>query len=151
MIAELESLISSFATGSLSRRDFMQGILVVTAAPKKSRRPIANSLNHVTLAVSDVDASQAFYERTLGVAEISRQFNGVNLGLGGSFLGLYDIEPSRRIHHFCVGVEGFDIEGQAQELRELGVEPVIRQDRPELYFTDPDGITVQLSEQEYRG
>lgn len=151
MIAELEALVSSFEAGSLSRRDFMRGVLLATAAPKRGTRPIANSLNHVSLAVSDVDASQAFYERVLGVEEVSRQFNGVNLGLGDSFLGLYDIEPKGQIHHFCAGVEGFDIEGQAQRLRELGVEPFIRQDRPELYFMDPDGVTVQLSEREYRG
>ena len=73
------------------------------------------------------------------------------MGLGDSFLGLYDIEPAGQIHHFCVGVEDFDIEVQARELSALGVEPRIRQDRPELYFADPDGITVQLSAPEYRG
>jgi catechol 2,3-dioxygenase-like lactoylglutathione lyase family enzyme len=43
------------------------------------------------------------------------------------------------------------IERTAEQLRAQGVEPRIRQDRPELYFTDPDGITVQLSGKEYRG
>jgi catechol 2,3-dioxygenase-like lactoylglutathione lyase family enzyme len=50
-----------------------------------------------------------------------------------------------------VGVEDFDIQRQARELTALGVEPRIRQDRPELYFADPDGITVQLSAREYGG
>ena len=152
MIAELEALVSGFESGSLSRRDFVQGVLLAVAVPDSAgTSPIATSLNHVSLAVSDVDASQAFYERVLGVEEVSRQANGVNLGLGESFLGLYDIEPKGRIHHFCVGVENFGIQRMAEELSDLGVEPRIRQDRPELYFTDPDGITVQLSEPEYRG
>jgi catechol 2,3-dioxygenase-like lactoylglutathione lyase family enzyme len=151
MVAQIEALVSAFESGSLSRRDFVRGVIVAAAAPAAKPDVRALSLNHVTLAVDDVDASQAFYERVLGVSEVSRQFNGVNLGLGGSFLGLYDVEPRGRIHHFCVGVEDYDLEGHAEELRRLDVEPFIRQDRPELYFTDPDGITVQLSEVEYRG
>jgi len=151
VLAEIEALVSAFEAGSLSRRDFLSGVLIAAAAPTPSSEVRAVSLNHVTLAVRDVDASQAFYQRVLSVSERSRQFNGVNLGLGESFLGLYDVEPKGQIHHFCVGVEDYDLEGHAEELRGLGVEPFIRQDRPELYFTDPDGITVQLSEAEYRG
>jgi catechol 2,3-dioxygenase-like lactoylglutathione lyase family enzyme len=153
MIAELEALLSAFETGALSRRQFLQGVVVAVAAaaPQHGTGVRAVSLNHVTLAVRDVDASKEFYERVLGISEISRQSNGLNLGLGDSFLGLYDIEPKGQINHFCVGVEDFDLEGDAAELRRLGVKPFIRQDRPELYFPDPDGITVQLSEADYRG
>jgi len=152
MISELESLVSNFESGSLSRRDFVRGILLVTAVGKvASPAPKAVSLNHVTLAVSDVMASQSFYERVLGVKEVSRQSNGVNLALGESFLGLYETEPAGRIDHFCVGVENFDIPVLADELSGLGVEPMIRQDRPELYFSDPDGIRVQFSGRDYRG
>ncbi len=143
----------------------MQGVLALATAaivPGEVRAaqrtsgglapPRAASLNHVTLAVSDIERSSEFYGRVLGATEVSRQPNGINLGLGGdSFLGLYDIDPPPRIHHFCVGVEGFEIEEAAEELRSVGVAPTIRQDRPELYFQDPDGVTVQLSPVDYRG
>jgi catechol 2,3-dioxygenase-like lactoylglutathione lyase family enzyme len=167
MLGQIEALVTRFERGSLSRREFVHGVVSVAAAtaataqgvrastgsgePPTLAAPSANSLNHVSLAVSDIDASQRFYERVLGVSEVSRQFNGVNLGLGDSFLGLYDIDPPGRIHHFCVGVDDYVIERTAEQLREHGIEPRIRQDRPELYFNDPDGITVQLSEPEYRG
>jgi catechol 2,3-dioxygenase-like lactoylglutathione lyase family enzyme len=151
VVAEIEALVSAFEAGTLSRRGFLQGVVLAAASPHARPRPRAVSLNHVTLAVQDIEASKEFYERVLGISEVSRQFNGVNLGLGDSFLGLYDIEPKGRIHHFCVGVEDFDLEAHADELRSLGVEPSIRQDRPELYFSDLDGITVQLSEADYRG
>jgi catechol 2,3-dioxygenase-like lactoylglutathione lyase family enzyme len=157
MLKEIETLVGGFERGALTRRDFVQGVLAATAASAvgaplaASGVPQANSLNHVSLAVSDVGASQRFYERVLGMAEVSRQPNGVNLGLGDSFLGLYDIRPPGGIHHFCVGVDDYVIERTAEQLRAQGIEPRIRQDRPELYFTDPDGITVQLSEKEYRG
>lgn len=153
MVAEIEALVSAFESGALSRRQFLQGVVVAAAAlPHRETRPIQGvSLNHVSLAVRDVDASRAFYERVLGLSVVSRQPNGVNLGLGDSFLGLYDIEPKGRINHFCVGVPGFDVEHDADELRKLGVKPFIRKDRPELYFSDPDGITVQLGDPDYRG
>lgn len=151
MVAEIEALVSAFESGALSRRQFLQGVVLAAVSLRPETQLEAVSLNHVTLAVRDVDASQRFYERVLGISEISRQSNGVNLGLGDAFLGLYDVEPKGHIHHFCIGVEGFDIERHAEELRGLGVEPFIRQDRPELYFADPDGITVQLSEVDYRG
>lgn len=167
MVAQIEALVSAFESGALSRREFLQGVVVAaaapamvgaaapgggaTASPQPKSQIRAVSLNHVSLAVRDVEASKAFYGRVLGVSEISGQSNGLNLGLGDSFLGLYDIEPKGRINHFCVGVEDFDVEGDAAKLRSLGVKPYIRKDRPELYFSDPDGITVQLSGADYRG
>lgn len=151
VVAEIEALVSAFESGALSRKRFLQGVVLAAASPQLKTQVTAVSLNHVTLAVRDVDASREFYERVLGISEISRQPNGVNLGLGDSFLGLYDIEPKGQINHFCVGVSEFDLEAQADELRRLGVEPLIRQDRPELYFADPDGITVQLADAGYRG
>jgi hypothetical protein len=114
MIAEIEALVSAFESGALSRRDFLQGVVLAAASPRDAKELRAVSLNHVSLAVSDVDASQAFHERILGV-------------------------------------EDFDLEGHADELRGHGVEPFIRQDRPELYFSDPDGVLVQLSGADYRG
>ena len=160
MVSEVESLVAGFERGVLSRRELVGALVAIAAttgatpAPgsaARRRAPRGVSLNHVSLAVADVARSQRFYEATLGLEEASRQANGVNLGLGGSFLGLYEIRPPGSIHHFCVGVEGFDIERTARKLRGIGIEPRIRQDRPELYFSDPDGVTVQLSEPEYRG
>ena len=108
-------------------------------------------MNHVTLAVSDVQRSQAFYERVLGVGVVSTQKNGINLGLGNSFLGLYKIDDKPRIHHFCVGLDQYDVNEAAEKLRELGIDPYVREDKPEVYFQDPDGITVQLENKRYRG
>ena len=76
---------------------------------------------------------------------------GINMGAGDSFLGLYPLENPGRIDHFCVGVDDYVIEEAAEKLRLASVTSAIREDRPEIYFKDPDGITVQLSEREYRG
>ena len=155
MSKSIESLVEDYDRGAISRRTFIQALAVVTAGSGMSEATAApfkaSSLNHVTLAVSDPEASRKFYEETLGVKVVSRQSNGINMGLGDSFLGLYSIPEPGRIHHFCVGVDGYVIEEGAEKLRGAGVDPYVRQDRPELYFNDPDGVLVQLSEKEYRG
>jgi hypothetical protein len=87
----------------------------------------------------------------LGASVISTQPNGVNLGLGDSFLGLYRIDGNPRIHHFCVGLEHFNVDEAADQLRDMGISPYIREDKPEVYFQDPDGIILQFEDQGYRG
>jgi hypothetical protein len=49
--------------------------------------------------------------------------------------------------------EGFDPESTRRRLAGLAVEADIRLrgDTPELYFSDPDGIRVQLQDVRYRG
>ncbi len=111
----------------------------------------APSMNHVTLAVSDVQRSKEYYARVLGIDEVSTQKNGINLGMGDSFLGLYDMGENTGIHHFCVGLDSYSVDSAAQRLRELGIEPYVREDKPEVYFQDPDGITLQLEDKRYRG
>ena len=69
-----------------------------------------------------------------------------------SFVGLYDI-GSPRIHHFGFGVDNFDADSTLKSLKNRGIRGRIRlrDDAKELYFEDPDGITVQLQGTDYRG
>jgi catechol 2,3-dioxygenase-like lactoylglutathione lyase family enzyme len=119
----------------------------------------AETLNHVSLAVSDVQRSAEFYQGLLGLEEVSRPGNGgINLGLGGGFLGLYALPEPGRVHHFCLGVDDFDADRVAESLREEGVEARIDRDPrnrtsggDQLYFSDPDGTIVQLGRNGYQG
>jgi catechol 2,3-dioxygenase-like lactoylglutathione lyase family enzyme len=153
MNRQLDSLISGFEDGTISRRQLLAALTAMTVIPLTARPSgfVGRSLNHVTLSVSDVDRSRKFYESVLGVSVISTQENGVNLGLGDSFLGLYRIDDNPGIHHFCVGLENFNLDEAADRLRAIGISPYIREDKPEVYFQDPDGITVQFEDRGYRG
>ena len=159
MIAELENLLSYYERGAMSRRQLVAALAAVATpaaalAASPARAPLrAATLNHVTLAVSDVERSRQFYTELLAMPIVSRQANGVNLGAGSSsFVGLYDI-PSPRIHHFCLGVDNFDADSTLEALEKKGIEGRIRlrDDVKELYFQDPDGIQVQLQGADYRG
>jgi len=161
MLEPVEKLVTLFENNAIDRRSFIQSLMLLAATPTlgyaKTQRLNVNSMNHVTLAVSDPERSKQFYESVLDMSVVSRQpaspvvGPGINMGAGDSFLGLYPLENPGRIDHFCLGVDDYVIEEAAEKLREAGVTPMIRKDRPELYFKDPDGITVQLSAKEYRG
>ena len=162
MLNEIDTLLSRYESGAINRRQLLAALAIATAATSDqstvaespAEKPPAfqaKSLNHVTLSVTNVARSQAFYESVLGISVISRQSTGVNLGLGDSFLGLYPINEPPRINHFCVGLDDFQVQVAADRLKEFGIKPRVRQDKPEVYFRDPDGISVQLEHRNYRG
>jgi len=158
MSDRIETLVTQYERGTITRRQLLAGLTVLTATngaageeQKKEPAFRARSLNHVTLSVSNVERSTQFYQSILGIEEISRQKNGINLGVGESFIGLYRIEEPPRVNHFCLGLDDFDVPRAADRLKEFGIKPYVRQDKPEVYFRDPDGISVQLENKTYRG
>lgn len=166
----IERLLAGYEGGRITRRELVATLAAVAlgareagARPEDGRRPDqgppfrARSLNHTTLFVSDVERSVEFYQRIFGMPVQSRQANGVNLaaGSGNQFLGLYEAgegtDPA--IHHVCIGVEGFEAERALDALARRGVEGRIRMrgETAELYFADPDGLTVQIQDVGYCG
>ena len=154
MIEAIDTLVGQFESRDLTRRQLEQALTALavgSGTAAAAQAPFrAGSLNHASLAVSDVARSQAFYEELLGVREVSRQANGVNLGLGSSFLGLYQIDPPGQTHHCCIGVDDFDLDRAAETRRQHGLDPTFNRG-VEVYFRDPDDTLVQLSAHDYRG
>lgn len=155
---EVECLVTKYDQGIINRRQLLSALAALTALPMASGTARADepafegkSLNHVTLSVSNVEKSREFYASILGVSTVSTQKNGINLGLGDSFLGLYAIKEPPRINHFCIGLDEFRVQVAAERLKQFGISPRVRKDKPEVYFKDPDGITVQLESKDYRG
>jgi catechol 2,3-dioxygenase-like lactoylglutathione lyase family enzyme len=153
----VDRLLTQYEHGLMTRRELalsLSALLVsrLEAQSKEAGIHVA-TLNHVTLNVSSVDRAVEFYQKLFGLPVVSRQENGVNLGTGSSFLGLYRIDGPPAIHHFCLGVEGFDADRILKTLQEHGITGSIRMrgDVKELYFRDPDGIQVQLQDVSYRG
>ncbi len=91
----IETLVAAFERGRLSRRELVQGLAaMVTAAAAPAAAQTAPaipalSLNPVSLAVADPEASKQFFQRTFGMPVASTQGTGINLALGTSFPGLY--------------------------------------------------------------
>ena len=156
MIA-IDSLVSAFESGRLTRRQLVQGLaalVTATAATEAAAQAPAIpalSLNHVSLAVADPEASKQFFQKTFGMPVVSTQGTGINLALGTSFLGLYKMPNPGRVDHVCFGVNNYDVNAMAAKLEAQGIKATIRKDKPEVYFNDLDGIRFQLENKDYRG
>ena len=110
MVASLTALVSTSAASP-------------TAAQADRQVAQGRTINHASLAVSDVEASAEFYQSLLGLEVVSRPPNGgINLGLFDGFLGVYDIPDPGRVHHFCIGVDDFDADRVKRRFDEVGLE-----------------------------
>jgi catechol 2,3-dioxygenase-like lactoylglutathione lyase family enzyme len=124
-------------------------------------------LDHLVLRVRDFDRSIAFYRELLGCEVVKRRddLGLVHLRAGASMIDLVSLEgrlgaqggagpagEGRNLDHFCVRIEPFDEKAILAHLQAHGVEHSAKaEDRfgaegtgPSLYFTDPDGNTIEL-------
>ena len=115
----------------------------------------AKTLNHVSLIVSSLDRSVAFYQRLFGLEVKSMQTGGVNLAVGDAFLGIYQAGTNAmpHINHFCFGLEGFDPDGTVEALKVSGApaESRVRDGVTQVYTADPDNLRVQLQDVSFCG
>jgi lactoylglutathione lyase len=169
MSSEIDDLLEKFETRMLSRREVVAALagLVASAAtvPASAQGTLptavaqGRTINHVSLAVADVEKSAAFYKALLGLKEVSRPGNGgINLGLSDGFLGLYKLPNPGSVNHFCVGVDDFDPDKMADRLKAQGIQATVDRNPAnrtsggdQLYFTDPDKTRVQLGPNGYQG
>jgi catechol 2,3-dioxygenase-like lactoylglutathione lyase family enzyme len=167
MEREIENLVTQYESRGLTRRQLvatlaaMVGAGSTTVGAARQNGPVAQgrTINHVSLAVSDVEASAEFYQRLLGLDVVSRPSNGgINMGLSDGFLGVYPIPEPGRVHHFCIGVDDYDADRIKGRFDEIGYEASVSRDPAnrtsggdQLYFSDPDGTMVQLGENGYQG
>jgi catechol 2,3-dioxygenase-like lactoylglutathione lyase family enzyme len=168
MSAEIENLVGKFEARTMSRRELvaaLTGIVAAAAAPAAAQDAAVvkvaqgRTINHVSMAVTDVEKSAAFYKALLGLKEVSRPGNGgINLGLGDGFLGLYKLPNPGTVNHFCIGVDAFDPDVMAERLKAQGIQATVDRNPAnrtsggdQLYFTDPDKTRVQLGPNGYQG
>lgn len=167
-MADIESLVDAFASRRLSRRDLIASLTALVAAgpagaasAQSAVEQVAQgrTLNHASLAVTDVAAAADFYSKLLGLKVVSRPGNGgINLGLGDGFLGLYKLANPGTVNHICIGVDDYDPERIAARLKTLGVNATIDRNPAnrtsggdQLYFNGPDNCRIQLGANGYQG
>ena len=135
--------------------------------------------NHFTLFVTDQQRSIQFYQGLFGLPVDTYQgaLPVLRVGSGNQFLALAGAGGGPTgpiIHHACFSVDDFDPDRIIEVLEGYGVTPrgdaqgpvgpvtsyvtMRMPDRggatdgtPELYFTDPDGILIQLQDARYCG
>ena len=159
----IDKLVDAFEAKRLSRRQLIAGLTALMAAGAEAqtvdKAAQGATLNHVSIAVTDVERSAEFYSKLLGLKEVSRPGNGgINLGLGTSFFGLYKLPNPGTVNHCCIGVGDYDADAIAAKLKSMGITATVDRNPlnstngvPQLYFNDPDKTRIQLAANGYQG
>src|SRR5262245_40159240 len=155
----------------VSRRQLLLSLPALAAMPRSFVMPQpapgirVRALNHFGLAVSDTTRSVDFYRNLFGMPIQARSGTTtiLRVGVGPQFLSISPAggaPPS--INHFCLGVEGFNVDRILAALAAHGVTKAeapgpmkaavtMREGTPDLLFGDPDGIVCQLQDIGYCG
>lgn len=170
MSAVIEQLVQQFESRQLSRRELVATLSAIVAgassasaqapaAPAVSTLAVGRSLNHASLAVSDVEKAAEFYGTLLGAKVVSRPGNGgINLGLGDGFLGLYKLANPGTVNHICVGVDNFDADRLAEKCKQMGITATVDRNPAnrtsggdQLYLQGFDNHRLQIGPHGYQG
>lgn len=133
-------------------------------------------INHLTCLTADRDGANDFHARLFGRPYQASQGPGaplIGMGDGRQFLMFAGGGGPAAIHHACFAVEDFDVDAVLARLADHGLSPrrdpadarpmrrwvsLRMPDRggapggtPELYFSDPDGVRIQLQDARYCG
>ena len=152
MTGDVAAMVEQFVSGRLTRRELVWGLtaLVAAAAGTAGAAPApppastfqALGLNHLALRVTDLDRSQAFYERHLGMTRIPGGSGSPRLmACGPHVLNLFKA-AAPQMDHVCFTVPNYDAKAAEARLRAQNIEPLVEDDR--VHFLDPDGYKLQV-------
>jgi catechol 2,3-dioxygenase-like lactoylglutathione lyase family enzyme len=150
--AIISDLLNRFEKGALSRRGLIQGLAMLTAAGGAASIGQAQDaglkgvkIDHISIQVSDLPRSIAFYEKIFGLTVMSEDKpNEISrLGAGKIIVSLHHKNPTAIVDHFAIGVENFNKERVTQQLKALGVTPEENLDAG-FHIKDPEGMNVQI-------
>ena len=146
----ISNLLSRFEKGALSRRELVQGLIMLTAANGAAQAADtvaiqAAKIDHVSIQVTDLPRAVAFYQKMFGLTVVSEDKPNeiVRLGVGKPLVSLHHKSPTGVVDHFAIGVEKFNRESITRELKERGVTPEENLDAG-FHIKDPEGISVQI-------
>jgi|SRR5579863_2026195 len=153
MDALISNLVNRFETGALTRRELIQGLSMLAGASGAASIAQAQDttikgvkIDHVSIQVSDLPRSMAFYQKMFGLTVVSEDKPNeiVRFGTAGKVLvSLHHKSPTGLVDHFAIGVEKFDKESATRELKARGATPEENIDAG-FHIKDPQGIGVQI-------
>ena len=157
MHPRIASLVEQYDRGGLSRRELIKGLSLLMAggattaqaqpaqpAPPASLR--GTRIDHVSVLVSDMQKSAAFYQNVFGLTALSEDKPNqiLRLGRDRTIVSLRHEPPMVGVvDHFAIAVEGFNRQAVTEQLKQHGLTP---QENIQygFYVKDPDGAVVQV-------
>ena len=155
METRIASLVDQYERGGLSRRELIKGLSLLvggaTAAQAQPAAPTPASLkgtriDHVSVLVSDMQRSAAFYQNVFGLTALSEDKPNqiLRLGRDRTIVSLRHEPPMVGVvDHFAIAVEGFNQQSVTQQLKQHGLTPQ-QNIQFGFYVKDPDGAVVQV-------
>lgn len=147
MKGTISKLLEAYENGKMSRRDLVQGLALLAAGAGTASAAgfQGNSVNHISLYVSNLQRSTDFYQKMFGCTVNKREGNN-QLVFGKNFLVLRPGNPPGKVDHFAIGVDNFKKESVAADLKSRGATPIDQQGGDfGFHVVDPDGYPVQIS------
>ena len=156
----IEDLVRRFERGRLTRRQLI-GTLSMLAVASDASASLAGgaiepragqtvglrgtSIDHVSILVSDLQQSAAFYRSLFGMSQVSEDKTNqiLRLGKDRTVVSLRHEGTPGIVDHFAIRVENFNKASVTQELAKQGLTP---QENVQFGFhvKDPDGAIVQI-------
>src|SRR5579862_1214563 len=117
MEAIISDLVSRFERGALTRRGLIQGLAMLTAAggtaavaQDQEAALKGVKIDHISIQVSDLARSVAFYENIFGLKVLGEDKPNeiARLGSGKIIVSLHHKNPTAVVDHIAIGVENFN-------------------------------------------
>ena len=154
MESVISNLLNRFERGSLTRRELIQSLAMLaagsalgSAAAAQVQSPALKGvrIDHISVQVSDMPRSLAFYQGIFGLPLLNEDKANeiVRLGTPRAIVSLHHKAPYAIVDHYAIGVEGFNRESVTRELKQRGITPEENLDAG-FHIKDPDGIPVQI-------
>jgi catechol 2,3-dioxygenase-like lactoylglutathione lyase family enzyme len=154
MEAMISKLLDRFESGVLTRRDLIQGLTLLIAAGNLTSDAQGQDfsievakIDHVSIQVSDLPRSVAFYEKMFGLTVVGEDKPAeiVRLGMvkGKTLVSLHHKNPTGLVDHFAIAIEKFDKDSVTRELTRRGATPEEDHDAG-FHIKDPEGMNVQI-------
>jgi len=143
----ISRLLEAYENRKMSRRELVQGLalLVACSGTASAAGFQGNSINHISLYVSNLQRSTDFYQRVFGCSVNKREGNN-QLTFGKNFLVLRPGNPPGKVDHFAIGVDNFNKDSVTADLKTRGATPIDQQGGGAgFHIVDPDGYPVQIS------
>ncbi len=127
MEAVISDLLKRFDTGTLTRRELIQGLAMLAAAS----------------STASAAGSQEAGFKVAKIDHVSIQVSVVRLGMTKTLVSLHHKSPTGLVDHFAIGVDPFNKESVTRYLKQRGANPEENLDAG-FHVKDPQGIGVQI-------
>ena len=152
MEAVISNMLKRFESGALNRRELIQGLAMLATAGATAEAAVQSppaftspTIDHISVQVTDLPKSIAFYQNVFGYKIVSEDKPNeiVRLGINKTRVSLHHKSPYKLVDHFAIGVDPFNKEKVTEHLKAHGLTPQENIDAG-FHVQDPEGIRVQI-------